>query len=282
MFGGFTPFTCLLQDQHCYTEAMEKPVYDEIGIDYNANRRADCRITKTIAELLALPAGACIADIGAGTGNYSNALAELGFRVIAVEPSAVMREQTTCHSGVRWLAGTAEAVPLENSSVDGVIVILAIHHFGSLSAAATEFYRICPRGPIVVLTYDPRKGRGFWFNNYFPEIYENEFKRFPPAEDVAARLARHHWRVIIHDFPLPADLQDRNMHAAWNRPELYLDELARRNTSGFALASQADTERRLAVLQRDLASGEWDRKYGHLRNEAELSTGFVFLKLSDQ
>ena len=57
---------------------MSKTAYDTIGKDYNQNRRADGRLVDRIAGLLDLPAGAVIADIGAGTGNYAAALADRG------------------------------------------------------------------------------------------------------------------------------------------------------------------------------------------------------------
>jgi protein-L-isoaspartate O-methyltransferase len=67
--------------------------YDSIGRNYNQNRTADHRVLAAINELLELPLGSAIADVGAGTGNYSNALADLGYKLEAVEPAGEMRRQ---------------------------------------------------------------------------------------------------------------------------------------------------------------------------------------------
>lgn len=68
-------------------------LYNSIGEGYNATRQADERIVAKLISLLDLPTGSKIADVGAGTGNYSNAIAEAGYQVIAIEPSQVMQSQ---------------------------------------------------------------------------------------------------------------------------------------------------------------------------------------------
>jgi protein-L-isoaspartate O-methyltransferase len=50
-------------------------LYDKIGRNYPTHRQADPRLTASILELLSLPEASEIADVGAGTGNYSLALA---------------------------------------------------------------------------------------------------------------------------------------------------------------------------------------------------------------
>jgi hypothetical protein len=45
----------------------------------------------------------------------------------------------------------------------------------------------------------------------------------------------------------------------------WLDAQARRATSGFARMAPAIVDRIITVLERDLARGDWDRRYGHLR-----------------
>jgi predicted methyltransferase len=52
------------------------PVYQIIGANYNRHRAADPQIARELVRLLALAPHSVVADVGAGTGNYSNALAE--------------------------------------------------------------------------------------------------------------------------------------------------------------------------------------------------------------
>lgn len=72
---------------------MNKKPYDIIGANYNKNRNADKRILNFVRELLELPVGSTICDIGAGTSNYSNELATLGYKIKAIEPSENMKNQ---------------------------------------------------------------------------------------------------------------------------------------------------------------------------------------------
>lgn len=73
--------------------------YDRIGKTYTSTRAADPRISQNLIELLKLPPNSSIIDIGAGSGNYSLALAEHGFRVTAVELSEIMRKQEKYRDG---------------------------------------------------------------------------------------------------------------------------------------------------------------------------------------
>lgn len=257
---------------------MSGAVYDVIGDSYNTNRAADRRIMQTTLDLLNLPAGKLITDIGAGTGNYANALAALGYRLVAVEPSETMRRQAIKQANVTWVSGFAESLPLRDAAVDGVIIILAIHHFSDLHSAAKEVARICPAGPLVILTMDPRESEKFWFNDYFPEIAQHVLSHFPPLNEVInAFSGAGHWSVKVARFPLPCDLADKNMCAGWNRPEIYLDPMFRQNTSGFALVSQQSVQQGLDLLEKDLKSGKWDRLNGHLRKRESFDAGFRFL-----
>lgn len=256
----------------------ENPLYDRIGRSYVASRAADRRIVAELERLLDLPAGAVVADIGAGTGNYANALADEGYRIEAIEPSATMRAQAAAHANVAWHAGTAETIPLPDRSVDGCIAVLAIHHFTALDAALTEMRRIGAGGPVVILTVDPREGPPFWFGEYFPEIRQQDLEIFPPLGEIAAALAEEaDAPPEVTVFPLPDDLQDLVMLAGWNRPELYLDPTFRANTSGFAKADPATVEHELARLRADVASGDWDARYGNLRTARSFDAGYRFV-----
>ena len=69
-----------------------------------------------------------VLDLGAGTGKLTRQLRERGLDVIAVEPSAGMREQLRrAVPGVPVLGGKAEQLPLAAGSVDAILVAQAWH-----------------------------------------------------------------------------------------------------------------------------------------------------------
>src|SRR5260370_41755021 len=103
--------------------------YDQIGHGYARTRRADARIVEQIPSLLSLPPGGRVVDVGAGTGNYSNALAAAGYRVVAGEPSAAMRLQAVAPPSVFLGARFAEALPLRGGGGNAAVCILPFYHF---------------------------------------------------------------------------------------------------------------------------------------------------------
>ncbi len=257
---------------------MDERIYDRIGNDYSRHRRADTRIVDFIVRLLDLPQSSIIADIGAGTGNYSVALSEHGYNIKAVEPSATMRKQAQPGGTIEWVEGFAEEIPLRNNSVDGVMCILSIHHFNSLAKAAKEMARICADGPIVIFTFDPRQIQRPWIAEYFPGIWDAAAPLFPPLSDVENLLAEStNRKVDSYIFELPHDLHDLFLAAGWRRPELYLDPAVRSCMSGFALADQDEVIDGIRRLQHDLESGAWDKKHGYLRNTDYFDSGYRFI-----
>jgi SAM-dependent methyltransferase len=256
-----------------------KTIYDHIGTGYTKYRCADPRIVERLADLIGLSPSRILADIGAGTGNYSCAIADLGFQVQALEPSDNMRRQAVTHDSVRWHNGTAEYIPLPDCSVDGVFCILASHHFSSLQSALVEMARICPSGPIVWFTLDPRQAVFPWICDYFPAIWGSAFNVFPPLEDLCRLFETHiHRHVEVIPWLVPHDLQDCFMAAGWRRPEMYLDPDVRACMSAFALAEPATFEDGLTRLQRDVESGVWKTEYGHLLEREAIDWGYRFLR----
>lgn len=259
---------------------MSATRYDTIGQNYPLHRQPDPRITAQVERLLALSPGSCVADIGAGTGNYARELARTGYRIKAIEPSAVMREQAPPHELVEWFAGTAESLPLPDASVDGIMCIHAIYHFNSRQQAVREMVRVCPTGSIVFFVYDPRLQPEFWFQDYFPTVWQNSFQVFPSIEVVADEFAQATGRrVEIVEFPIPGDLQDKFAACGWRNPEIYLDPEIRRSIAVFALSERERVETEVLRLQSDLDNGTWEAKYGGLRNLSVYDAGYRFLCL---
>ena len=87
--------------------------------------------------------------------------------------------------------------------------MLALHHFTDPEAALSEMRRVAGGGPIVIFTFDPRAGEPFWFAEYFPELWRQAHRTFPPLGEVVELVERATGRgVEVSEFPLPHDLQD--------------------------------------------------------------------------
>ena len=101
---------------------------------------------------LELGPGRTVVDVGAGTGKLTRELVGRGASVLAVEPVSAMRamlEQAV--PGVRALDGKAERLPIEDRTVDAVIVAQAFHWFDAPKASA-EFHRVLrPRGRLALI-----------------------------------------------------------------------------------------------------------------------------------
>ncbi|MFS0516031.1 class I SAM-dependent methyltransferase [Nostoc sp. UIC 10607] len=253
-------------------------VYNSIGQQYSKTRVPDIRIINKLIDLLNLSKGSIIADIGAGTGGYSLALANKGFLVNAIEPSLVMQKQAIEHSQVEWFTGYAENLPLPDKSVDGIVSILAIHHFIHLEKAFQEMQRVIRDGKIVLLTFDIRFAQKIWLYDYFPFLWEDALRFLPLNEQINLIQSNTQRRVEAIPLLLPYDLSDLFAAAAWRRPELYLKPEVRAGISSFALANQDLINKGLQLLAADLSSGEWENKYGDVRNLMEIDLGYRFIR----
>jgi len=257
---------------------MDTPTYDRIGKGYSKYRRADSRIVDFLIGLLALPEGSIIAEIGAGTGNYTREMAGRGYFMKAIEPSAIMRDQAQDHKNIEWIPGVAEDIPLHNNSVDAVINIMSFHHFTSPEKAFSEMARICRSGPIVLFTFDPRLIARPWIADYFPKVWDITFLVFPPLAEVEESIAMKVKRTVTsHVFELPHDFQDLFVAAGWRRPELFLDPQVRACTSIFALSDQNEINEGVQKLKEDLDNGDWRKKNGWLLSLDRFDVGFRFV-----
>ena len=96
--------------------------------------------------------GMTLVDIGAGTGAFAAAFRDwFDLSVLAVEPSAAMREEIPRTPAIRVLEGHAGALPLPDESADAAWLSLVIHHIPDLEAAAREIRRVLrPGAPVLI------------------------------------------------------------------------------------------------------------------------------------
>jgi len=100
-----------------------------------------------------------VLDLAAGTGKLTSRLLELGLDVVAVEPLAPMRAFIPAEA--RALAGSAEAIPLPDASVDAVMVGQAFHWFDA-ARALPEIARVLRPGGTLGLLWNMDDDRVPW------------------------------------------------------------------------------------------------------------------------
>jgi SAM-dependent methyltransferase len=183
-----------------------------------------------------------VLDVGAGTGKLTRPLLARGLKVIAVEPAAAMRRTLTRTApDAEVHAARADALPLEDGTVDAVVAGQAFHWFATRAALA-EFARVLtPRGRLGLI----------W----------NRRDRTQPLQQVLEALMAPHrkgspehgleeWRAVFTDdapFELAAE------HELVNVQRLDADGLADRVLSvsfmaALPAAQRAQVERRARAL----------------------------------
>jgi ubiquinone/menaquinone biosynthesis C-methylase UbiE len=100
-------------------------------------------------EALELGPSARVLDLAAGTGRLTQELERRFAEVVAVEPDPDMR--ALIKDGT-VLAGAAEAIPLEDASVDAVFVGEAFHWFDAERAVPEVARVLRPRGGVALLS----------------------------------------------------------------------------------------------------------------------------------
>jgi ubiquinone/menaquinone biosynthesis C-methylase UbiE len=238
------------------------PAYDRVGLNYAEHRRADPRIAARIRA--ALGDARSVVNVGAGSGSY-----EPGDReTIAVEPSPVMIAQRPAGAAPA-IEGVAEALPLDDKSVDAAMGVLTIHHWDDLGAGLAEMRRVARRR-IVLFTIDAEKNSEVWtLSEYFPEAAKAEREKMPSMKALETLLPG----ATIEAVPAPGRCHDEFTSALWDRPELFLEPSILRSSSLWHSLPRAEVERGQERLRSDLESGRWDERHGHLRTLPELEIG---------
>lgn len=133
-------------------------------------------------------------DVGAGTGSWAALFGRWfeGLDVVAVEPSAAMRELCPHRPLV---AAEAGALPLRAVTVDAAWISTVVHHIGDLAAAARELRRVLrPGAPVLIRSAFAGRPEGISLFRYFPEAVR-VLDTYPSIADVEAAFGRAGFRL---------------------------------------------------------------------------------------
>ncbi len=233
--------------------------YGRLGSQYARHRRPDPRIARLIHERLGH--ARTVLNVGAGAGSYE----PTDRAVTAVEPSASMRAERPPHL-VAAVDAVAENLPFEDASFDASMATFTVHQWADLRAGLQEMRRVT-RGPVLILTCDPAALASFWLAEYAPQVIATEARRYPAIATIQDALGPYAEVVRV---PVPLDCIDGFNEAYYGRPEALLIPAARLACSAWSFLSEAEVATFVERLRADLASGQWDERFGHLRRQPEL------------
>lgn len=240
-----------------------RQLYDTIGVTYAATRQTEPRIAAQIWR--ALGDARTVLNVGAGTGSYEPP----DRRVLAVEPSAVMRAQRPPEAAP-CVAATAEALPFAELAFDAAMAVATVHHWPDPIRGLREMRRVARR--VVIFTYEFSSLNRFWLTrDYLPELTDLLVDR-PSLDELARVLGARVEPVLI-----PWDCVDGFFEAYWRRPEAYLDEGVRRGTSIWASLGPDVEQRAVRRLREDLASGWWTERNRELVGRDRVDLGLRLL-----
>jgi SAM-dependent methyltransferase len=138
-----------------------KQRFSERAAYYARNRPAyPEKILRYLERELSFSRISTVADVGSGTGIFSEMLLRNGNTVFGIEPNKDMRmvaqARLSTYPKFRSINGTAESTTLPDESVDFITAAQSFHWFDR-SRTKVEFRRILRRSGWVVLVWNTRK-----------------------------------------------------------------------------------------------------------------------------
>jgi SAM-dependent methyltransferase len=122
---------------------------------------ANARLIEAFVRLSGLPRGARVADLGCGSGVFTELLRRAGYTSLGLDisPKLVALGRGK-FPGLELIEGDAENLPFESGSIDGVLLSGLIHHFPDPRRLAAEVGRVLKPGGRFV-AFDPNRMNPF-------------------------------------------------------------------------------------------------------------------------
>ena len=163
--------------------------------------QANARLIAAFARLTGLPPGARVADLGCGSGVFTELLRQAGYNSVGLDISPkLIALGRAKYPGLELSEGDAENLPFESASLDGVLLSGLVHHFPDPRRLAGEVYRVLKPGGHFV-AFDPNRANPFmWLyrdraSPFYSPVGVTENERPVMAGEVAQVFRNEGFRV---------------------------------------------------------------------------------------
>lgn len=137
-------------DGHAVADA-----YDVFTVESNA------RVIEACSRLADWKPRARVADLGCGSGVFTDLLKRRGYDPVGVDISTkLIALGRAKYPGLAFVQADAEYLPFPSASFDGVLLSGLVHHFPDPSRCAAEVFRILKKGGTFV-AFDPNRMNPF-------------------------------------------------------------------------------------------------------------------------
>ena len=169
-----------------------------LGIVEDWGRSTDLAVLDRLVQVRGLQ----VIDVGCGAGALARSLAERGAAVLGVEPDPVQAErnrEAPETDGVRFAEGYAEALPVGEGAVDGVIFGRSLHHVpeAAMRPALAEARRALAAGGFLYVLEPVMEGAFSVVMKPFHDETEVRRQAREALVDSASLFAR--WREVHYE-----------------------------------------------------------------------------------
>lgn len=164
---------------------------------------ANARLIAAFVRLSGLPRGARVADLGSGSGVFTDLLRQAGYASVGIDisPKLVALGRSK-YPGLELLEGDAENLPFADGTLDGVLLSGLVHHFPDPRRLAAEVRRVLKLNGRFV-AFDPNRLNPFmWLyrdraSPFYSPVGVTENERPIVARRTAAVFRNEGFRVQI-------------------------------------------------------------------------------------
>lgn len=131
--------------------------------EYNVfTDKANDKIIDKVIEVGQFKSGDYLADLGCGSGVFTELMASRGFNMVGVDLSYTLTKYAKDHTNLAFFQGDVEFLPFKDNSLDGIMLSALLHHLPDITKCMTEVKRVLKPGGRFV-AFDPNRLNPFMY-----------------------------------------------------------------------------------------------------------------------